>query len=683
MPDNALLTVEDLSVTFAGAAGPSVRNLTFSIAPNETVAVVGESGSGKSTTALALLGLLPDGAHVSGSAQFDGADVLTCGEKALRGLRGSRIAYVPQNPFGSLNPLFTAGEQILEAIRAHDPRLDRRSARERAIELIDAVGIDNPPARYDAYPHQLSGGMRQRVVIAMALANRPALIIADEPTSALDVTVQAQVLEALEDARRISGASLLLISHDLGVVARHADRVLVMYGGGCVEHGPVDEVFTRPRMPYAKGLLGAVPRADVPGDTPLVRMSPPPGPIPSAGCPFAPRCPAVEDPCRTDRPALIDHGNGHEVACIRADEIGHEPAIELFASTASRHPSRIERPRGEAPILIVRDLVKHFDVGRRKHRAQVHAVCGISVDVRPGESLAIVGESGSGKTTLNRTLIRMEEPTSGSITLDGVDLTRLSARALRPFRRRLQMVLQDSTASLNPKLTVDALISEPLAIHGHASSARVDDLLRLAGLPATMKRRLPAELSGGQRQRVAIARGLAVEPDVLVLDEPVSALDVSVQAEILALLRDLRNELGVAYIFVTHDLGVLRHAADRVAVMYLGRLVEVGDVASVLSKPQHPYTQALMSAVPVPDPMVERERGRIVLEGEVPSAQDPPSGCRFRTRCPLFRNLGADDQTLCIERQPELRGGQQQVACHHTVRPAATKPEPPTALILH
>ncbi len=660
-PSAPLLSVRDLRIGFrsTGTVIPAVRGVDFDVRRGETLAIVGESGSGKSTTGLALLGLLPSYAEVAGSVVLDGQELIGRSDKELQAIRGGQVAYVPQNPFGSLNPVFSVGDQIVEAIAAHRPDTAKAQARAEALDLIAAVGIDNPRARYDAYPHQLSGGMRQRVVIAMALANHPALILADEPTSALDVTVQMQVLDALERARELSGASLVLITHDMGVVAQCADQVLVMYAGRCVESGTTDRVFASPRMPYTLGLLGGIPRVDVAGDTPLVRMPQLPVRADVSGCAFAERCPAAQDSCRTTDPVLLPLAEDHAAACLRLDELVGISATQLFPTTAADHAGRAPV---EAPVLVADEVVKHFTT---KSRDTVHAVCEVSLEVRPGETIAVVGESGSGKTTLMRSLVRLEEPTSGAILLDGVDIAHLSQRELRGHRRRLQMVLQDSTASLNPKLTVGALIAEPLTVHRRRTEGRVAELLALVGLPATAAARFPGELSGGQRQRVAIARALAVEPEVLVLDEPVSALDVSVQADILALLRDLQVRLGVAYVFVTHDLGVVRHIAHRVAVMYLGRIVESGPVDEVLTRPRHPYTRALVSAVPVPDPVVERTRVRIRLEGEVPSAQEPPSGCRFRTRCPVVRLLDDESRRRCEEDRPPLLPGATQAACHH------------------
>ncbi|MFI6284911.1 dipeptide ABC transporter ATP-binding protein [Streptomyces sp. NPDC051018] len=686
-----LLTVRSLDVSFPTVNGlvPAVRDVTFTLAPRETLAIVGESGSGKSTTALAVLGLLPDQAKVSGSIRFRDRELLPGSEKVFQQVRGAQIAYVPQNPFGSLNPVYTVGTQITEALRAHHRDLGKAEARDRTLELLATVGIDNPTARIDAYPHQISGGMRQRVVIAMALANRPSLIVADEPTSALDVTVQAQVLEALEAACEASGAALLLITHDMGVVARHADRVLVMYGGRAVESGPVAAVFDAPRMPYTTGLLGGVPRLDTGPGTPLVRMPAPGTRPPAEGCGFSPRCPSATDQCRTEAPPLSESADAeHWAACWFQEELAGKSGLELFPGTGTA--KEVVPGPAEAdpdPVLSVSGLVKHFTVREREQRRRttgtVHALCGVSLDVRSGETLAVVGESGSGKSTLSRALSHLEPATSGTIRLDGTELTSLSQRQMRPHRRHVQMVLQDSTAALNPKLTVGSLIAEPLRIHAMFTPGRVAELLSMVGLPADTADRFPGQLSGGQRQRVAIARALAVEPRLLILDEPVSALDVSVQADVLALLRSLQDELRLAYIFVTHDLGVVRQIADRVAVMYLGRFVELGPVDDLLSRPLHPYTRALVSAVPVPDPAVERSRERLTLTGDVPAASSPPSGCRFRTRCPLRRTLDEESRDRCADEAPVLRahdGDQRTVACHFAtsapIAPLSLSPAP-------
>ncbi|MGB4137824.1 MAG: dipeptide ABC transporter ATP-binding protein [Microbacterium sp.] len=653
-----------------------MRDLDFTIHRNETLAIVGESGSGKSTTALTLLGLQSRSARITGSARFRDTELIGQSEMVMRGVRGSGISYVPQNPFASLNPAMRIGVQIAESIRVHEPRLQPAEYRERAIELLAVVGIDNPATRVEAYPHQLSGGMRQRVVIAMALASRPSLIIADEPTSALDVTVQAQVLEALEDIREISQASLLLITHDLGVVARMADRIMVMYAGACVESGDVADVLSRPRMPYTKGLLGAIPQLHSRSGA-LARVPQADGgSFPDHGCRFAPRCPAATAVCVTEEPSsepvrTTGEGSEHRAACLRLDDVGEQDALEIFPAMPHDDSGPKDAVRRQ-PVLSVRNLVKHFTASAAKQgfwpsKTSVHAVCDVSFELRPGETLAIVGESGSGKSTLMRTLMRLETPTRGSIELSGRDITALAPRRMRPLRARLQMVMQDSTAALNPKLTVATLLAEPVRLHGGDPDSRVPELLTLVGLPHAVGQRFPSELSGGQRQRVAIARALAVKPEVLVLDEPTSALDVSIQAEILTLLRQLQDEFDLAYIFVTHDLGVVRHIADRVAVMYLGRIVEEGPVDDVLSTPQHPYTEALISAVPVTDVDEERSRTRIVLRGEVPSASSPPSGCRFRTRCPLFLSLPEQKQVACKTQRPLLdttSGADRTSACH-------------------
>jgi peptide/nickel transport system ATP-binding protein len=526
--------------------------------------------------------------------------------------------------------------------------------------------------------------MRQRVVIAMAIANDPDLIIADEPTTALDVTVQAQVLDVLRTARQLTGAGLILITHDLGVVAGVADRVQVMYAGRVVETAPVDDIFAGPRMPYTLGLLGSIPRLDADRRQPLVPIE---GQPPSMvdldpGCPFVPRCPLATDDCRAEEPPLEDAGDGteHGTACWRAGElVARAPdAAELFGVTAPPHPAGANGTRADV-VLKVTDLAKHYPLTKgavfRRRVGTVRAVDGVSFELRAGEVLALVGESGCGKTSTLMEILGLARPTGGTVEVLGQDVTRLDPAGRKAIRRDLQVVFQDPIASLDPRLPVGDVIAEPLQVHGMPPAERarrVRELLRLVGLRPEHAERYPAEFSGGQRQRIGIARALALEPKVLVLDEPVSALDVSIQAGVINLLDELKVRLGLAYLFVAHDLSVVRHLADRVAVMYLGKLVEVGSVESVFAAPHHPYTQALLSAIPVPDPIVERRRERILLHGDLPNPADPPSGCRFRTRCPLFPTLGPLAQQLCLEQDPPRQpppGGAaapgHEVACHH------------------
>ncbi|MGH3201037.1 MAG: dipeptide ABC transporter ATP-binding protein [Streptosporangiaceae bacterium] len=670
-----LLEVEGLDVTFRTRDGDvrAVRDLTLTLGRGETLGIVGESGSGKSTVALAVLGLLPKNASVTGSVRSEGRELLGLREQDLTRIRGSVIAYVPQDPLSSLNPAFTVGWQVAETIWTRR-EMGKEAAHRRAVELLQTVGIPRAAEQAGRYPHEFSGGMRQRVVIAIAMANDPDVIIADEPTTALDVTIQAQVLEALRAARAQTGASMILITHDLGVVAGMADRVMVMYAGKPVETAPVDEIFFRSRMPYTLGLLGSLPRLDADSSAPL---RPIPGAPPSLialppGCPFAPRCPVAIERCATQEPALLAVAAQHSAACHRSTEL--VPGVPLFAtgdilSERTVVPAAAVPTRGAngQPIIGVIDLVKHYPItsGRlvRRRVGETHAVCGVSLELREHETLGLVGESGCGKSTTARSILQLLPATAGSVRFEGEELTTQTRRQLRPLRQHVQVVFQDPFASLDPRMPVGEIVAEPLHVHERwdhrTGPARVAELFRLVGLNPEHRNRYPHEFSGGQRQRVGIARALALEPKVLVLDEPVSALDVSIQAGVVNLLEDLQDRLGLSYLFIAHDLSVVRHISDRVAVMYLGKIVETGTRSGVYDAPSHPYTQALLSAVPVPDPEVERRRRRILLTGDVPSAVSPPSGCRFRTRC-------WKAQDICAAEEPELtdRGQGHPVACH-------------------
>jgi peptide/nickel transport system ATP-binding protein len=682
---DTLLEVSGLSVTFPTREGEvrAVRDLSFSLRPRETLGIVGESGSGKSTVALAILGLLAKGTLMTGSVRIQGTELAGSSEKALARVRGSSIAYIPQDPLSALNPSFPVGWQVAEAIWTKGT-MSKEDAQRRAIELLDLVGIPQAAQRAENYPHEFSGGMRQRVVIAMAMANDPAVIIADEPTTALDVTIQAQVLEALREARDRTHASMILITHDLGVVAGMADRVMVMYAGTAVESASADEVFYRSRMPYTLGLLGSLPRLDVDSREPL---RPIPGAPPSLinlapGCPFAPRCPIVYGRCVEEEPRLAPFEADdveHIAACHRSGELAGV-GTELFAPTwsdtgdaeaiaeviAEAPAARIADPADQV-VITVTDLVKHFPIRGggliRRQTGEVQAVSGVSFELKQRETLGLVGESGSGKSTTARTVLQLLEPTAGSVVYDGQDLTKKTRRQMRPVRQDLQVVFQDPFASLDPRMPVGDIVAEPLRVHGRWTSRtgpqRVSELFRMVGLNPEHRNRYPHEFSGGQRQRVGVARALALDPKVLVLDEPVSALDVSIQAGVVNLLEELQDRLGLAYLFIAHDLSVVRHICDRVAVMYLGKIMETGTRSQVYESPSHPYTQALLSAVPVPDPELERRRERIILTGDVPSAAAPPSGCRFRTRC-------WKAQEICSVEEPALtdRGQGHPVACH-------------------
>ncbi|WP_433432900.1 dipeptide ABC transporter ATP-binding protein [Nonomuraea sp. CA-141351] len=665
-----LLQVRDLRVDFRGRQGrvQAVRGVGFDVYPGESLAIVGESGSGKSVTARSVLRLVRDpGRITSGSIRYGGREVLGMSRAELARLRGGEIGMVFQDPLSSLNPVMTIGEQVAEAVRAHGH--DRRRARARAAELLELVGVPDPARRLADYPHQFSGGMRQRVVIAIALAGDPSLIIADEPTTALDVTVQAQILEVFARLNKELGTTVAVITHNLGLVARLCDRALVMYAGQIVEEAPVAALHDAPRHPYAWSLLKSVPRLTgganrleaIPGRPPDLRRPP-------DGCAFAPRCAFAEDRCHAAAPPLTERDPGHRAACWVTDD-----GLRLTAASRSYacvEPSPTLRPQHGGPgpehgtrepvadVLVLRDVYKSYPVrGRglgRRTMGEVRAVRGVSLRLAAGETLGLVGESGCGKSTLTRILLGLEKADSGSVLVRDHDLTATDGRGLTELRRQVQLVLQDPYASLNPRHTVGRLVAEPLRIHGLAEPGQIErevaELLELVGLDPAMTARLPRDFSGGQRQRIALARALAVDPSVLVLDEPVSALDVSLQAQIVNLLLDLKDRLGIAYLLVAHDIAVVRHMSDRIAVMYLGQIMEEGPADEVCAKPLHPYTAALLSAVPEPDPALERRRSRVALSGEVPSPLSPPSGCPFHTRCAL----GAGRE-ICRTERPVAR----------------------------
>jgi peptide/nickel transport system ATP-binding protein len=682
-PASPILTIEHLSVTFRSEAGdvPAVRDLSYDVQSGEVLGIVGESGSGKSVSSLAVMGLLPPQARVSGRVRFRDVDLLGQRDSDLSKFRGSRIAMIFQDPLSALTPVYTVGDQLAEAVLAHQAG-DRAAAHARAVELLALVGIPNPAKRASAFPHEFSGGMRQRVMIAMAMANQPDLIIADEPTTALDVTIQAQILDVLRLARERTGAAVILITHDLGVVAGFADRVAVMYAGRMVEVGNVDEVFYRPKMPYTLGLLGSIPRLDIGRGQPLTPIE---GNPPSLlhlpqGCPFVPRCPIRIDKCSEVEPALLQGA-----ACHRSSEIAelHWTSTDVFQAPAPHTAVAAVAAREQrAPVLELRDLVKHYPLMKgaffRRKVGTVHAVDGISFDIREQETLGLVGESGCGKTTAIMEILNLVRPQSGTIVVLGKNTTTLGDAERFAIRRDLQVVFQDPLASLDPRLPIGDILAEPLTTHGvppAERARRVPELLTLVGLQPEHANRYPQAFSGGQRQRIGIARALALQPKLLVLDEPVSALDVSIRAGIINLLERLKAELGLSYLFVAHDLSVVRHIADRVAVMYLGRLAEIGAVDEVYEHPAHPYTQALLSAIPLPDPRKERLRKRIVLQGDLPNPAEPPSGCAFRTRCQKFAGELTDDQrTLCVDQLPPLAprtGGQDHLDACHYAQPAA------------
>ena len=665
-----LLCISGLEVEFrvGGSWHRVVEDVGFDIAAGETLGLVGESGCGKTVTSLAVMGLIPsaNGRISAGEVFFQGRDLRRLEPEELRQVRGDQISMVFQEPMTSLNPSFTVGEQIALAVRSHR-RVSKADARYRAAEVLDRAGIPDARRRLDDYPHTFSGGMRQRAMIAMALACEPRLLIADEPTTALDVTVQAQILELLRSLRDETGMAMLFVTHDLGVVADICDRVAVMYAGQMVETAPTADLFAHPGHPYTDGLLSSMPQRAVPGR----RLPVIPGRVPAvghmpSGCRFRNRCPWAQPACE-EPVGLVANGTDAAVRCRRHGE------LSLGGAPAASAEAGAHRTVGAERVLAVEGLRKDFPVTSgllRRVRGTVKAVDGIDLEVAAGETVGLVGESGSGKSTVARLVLRLIEPSGGTVLVGGRDLAAARGRAVREARAEMQMVFQDPYSSLDPRRTVGDSVGEPLEIHqglrGAARDQRVGTLLQLVGIGPHLVGRFPHEFSGGQRQRIAIARALAVEPKLLVCDEPVSALDVSTQSQVINLLADLQNELGLAYLFIAHDLSVVRHISHRIAVMYLGRIVEVGPAEEVYSRPTHPYTEALLSAIPVADPAVQRLRKRIVLQGEVPSPMNPPSGCRFRTRCPYAMDICSE-----VDPAPYRTAGGSTSWCHlHTSGPA-------------
>jgi peptide/nickel transport system ATP-binding protein len=610
----ALLEVADLNVTFdtGDVRVSAVRGTSYRIDPGEVVAIVGESGSGKTTAAMAVVGLLPEHTDVSGSVRLHGQELLGLSDQAMSRIRGKSIGTVFQDPMSALTPVYTVGDQIAEAIRIHNREISRTGARKRAVELLELVGIARPETRARAFPHELSGGERQRVVIAIAIANDPDLLICDEPTTALDVTVQAQILDVLRTARDVTGAGVLIITHDLGVVSEFADRALVMYAGRPVEIATVEELYRDRRMPYTAGLLGSVPRLDSPQGT---RLVPIPGAPPTMtslpdACQFAPRCPLAIDECRSAEPDLVNIRDGHWAACIRTGDVAGRSAAEIYR--VSTQPVAVENVAADPPVVLqVTGLAKIYPLTKgvvlRRRVGEVRAVDGVSFTLQQGRTLGIVGESGSGKSTTLSQILELATPQAGAIEILGEDVAALDSAARGKLRTELQVVFQDPVASLDPRLPVSDVIAEPLVTNGfdrRRSEERVAELLGIVGLNHGDASRYPAEFSGGQKQRIGIARALALQPKILALDEPVSALDVSIQAGIINLLLDLQRRFGLSYLFVSHDLSVVKHLAHHVAVMYRGKIVEQGDGDQVFNNPQHEYTKRLLAAVPRAHPDV-------------------------------------------------------------------------------
>jgi peptide/nickel transport system ATP-binding protein len=678
-----LLDVRNLVTRFDTEAGVvyAVNDISYTLDAGESMAIVGESGSGKSVGVLSVMGLIPTppGRVEAGEVIFQERDLLQLSNEAVRKIRGNEIALVFQDPMTSLNPVLNIDIQITEALEEHKG-LSRTQARKQAVKMLQLVGIPNAAERLKDYPHQFSGGQRQRIGIAMALACSPSLLIADEPTTALDVTIQAQITELVVKLQQELGMAIIWITHDLGVVAGLVEKVAVMYAGFIVEMAPVHNLYHKTSHPYTLGLLESIPTIEgkeerlipIKGQPPDLHKEP-------KFCPFAPRCRFSVDRCWQEVPPLNKVGDGHTSACFRWAEIrgagGDEAKLaelqtvgEPAATAAATTPGQVGE--GSDILLKVEDLKQYFPIKRgllRRTVGYVKAVDDVSFEVYRGETLGLVGESGCGKSTTGLTILQLIEPTAGKVYLDGDELTALDGNELRETRRHMQMIFQDPYASLNPRKTVGSIVAEGLRIHGIGDKAeqqqRVEGLMAMVGLNPEFINRFPHEFSGGQRQRIGIARALATEPSFIVADEPISALDVSIQAQVVNLLDDLKNELGLTYLFIAHDLSMVRYISDRVAVMYLGKIVELGEGDAVFDSPLHPYTQALLSAIPLPDPDSESNRTRLVLQGDVPNPSNPPSGCRFHTRCQYATDL-------CSEADPEFRdlgdvSSQHFVACHY------------------
>ena len=679
----AALEVDNLSthIKLSRSTVQAVGNVSLVLDTHETVGLVGESGAGKSMLGLSVLGLLPNGGHIiEGSIKLGGRELVGLRTPELRRLRGNEVAMIFQDSMSSLNPTKTIGEQVAEPVRLHRDA-SKKEALDRALEVLELVGLPHPRERLAYYPHQLSGGLRQRVMIAIALACEPKVLLADEPTTALDVTIQAQILRLLDDLRDRLGMATLLVTHDMGVVAGRTSRINVMYAGRIVESAETHRLFTGMRHPYTQALLGSIPRLEQDTTKPLVSIPglPPDLTNPPPGCRFAPRCGRATDRCRAEEPPLQGEDPSHLFACWHPVDgpVTLTTQVRVVAERAAQLDVKALKP-----LLQIENAVREYPVTAgllKRTVASVKAVSDVTLTVGEGEALGLVGESGCGKTTLGKLAVGIEKPDGGRIMLAGDEVFRHRGRALRLARRDLQMMFQDPFASLDPRMRVQATLREPLVVQRLGSAREQEEKIRTmldeVGLPQNALERYPHEFSGGQRQRIALARALMLEPKVVVADEPVSALDVSIRSQVLNLMKRLQAEHNMASIVISHDLAVVKYLSDRIGVMYLGKIVELGTGDDIYHRCAHPYTEALIKTIPLPDPAAERDKQDVAISGELPSAIDPPSGCRFHTRCPRA-------QARCTEIEPELRsfGPGHQAACHYPLQPPAGENGAPAAL---
>ena len=678
-----LLQIKDLhtDIEIRNGVVRALSGVDLHVNPGETLGIVGESGSGKTMTALSLMGLLPQGGKVSsGSIILDGQDLTKMPLHLKRKMRGTKVGMIFQDPLTSLNPTMKIGLQVCEPLRVHK-KLSKKEALERAVEILKRVGMPRPEVVINNYPHQLSGGMRQRVMIAMALVCKPRILIADEPTTALDVTTQMQILDLIDELRDEYQMGVILITHDLGVVAGHTDRVAVMYAGRIVETAPTKTLFTEPKHRYTSSLMAALPERALAAGTKLFSI---PGAPPSltnlpVGCRFAARCLWATDECRAGYPDLSGDDT-HTFSCFHPVQEGDESPAALQAKLDTQKNGD-EAGAQQAPLVSSKVLLDVKEASReyesagsgffKRDKGVVSAVDRVSITVKKGETYGLVGESGCGKSTMGRLIAGLERPSGGAIELDGRDLATLKGRDAVTIHRDVQMMFQDSYAAMDPRMRIDQILAEPMSIQktGNARqiAERIMEIIEQVGLTEEILDRYPHEFSGGQLQRIGFARSLTLAPDLIVADEPVSALDVSVQAQVLNLMKDLQAELGLSYLFISHDLAVVQYMADRIGVMYLGRIVEEGPAKEVVENPKHPYTKALIDSIPVPDPEFSHDDRAIKLTGEPPSAVNPPEGCRFRPRCPF---AGEECKV-----QPMLTDETHRVACHHPLLTLSVKEE--------